>query len=364
MAGDPPDALHMRCAMGFAKLEASGTTSVRLLWPFLELARKGGYDVGRVPKLLGLTDAQLRDPETRVSQRALADLLARAIELSGNRDLGLQAARLVDGAHVGILEYVTRARPSLLSALERNGRYMRLLGDMAQLSFEVQGKTAVWRVRFDPELVIHEAAYEFIVALAVLRTRTLTGIADLAPLEVCFMHPRPADTRRHQKLFRCKVRFGMPETQVVMSTKFLRRPMASAEPHLERLLEQQADAMLARLPRSSSPAARARHVLRAEHELREASAERVARRLGMSVRTLSRKLAAERTSYRALLDETRMHAAVRDLTQTARPIADIAYRLGFASSQSFHRAFRRWTGNTAAVVRERARKKRTRRPGA
>src|SRR5262245_12350210 len=112
MAGDRSDALHRPCAMGFAKPRASGTTSVRLLWPFLELARKGGYDTGRVPRLLGLTQPQLDDPETRVSQQALADLLAQAIQLSGNRDLGLQAARLVDGAHVGIVEYVTRSRPT------------------------------------------------------------------------------------------------------------------------------------------------------------------------------------------------------------------------------------------------------------
>jgi AraC-like DNA-binding protein len=77
----------------------------------------------------------------------------------------------------------------------------------------------------------------------------------------------------------------------------------------------------------------------------------------MSVRTLARRLGEESTSYRMLLDETRKHTALRDLAQTLRPINDIAHQLGFASSQSFHRAFRRWTGDTAASYRDRSRQR-------
>jgi AraC-like DNA-binding protein len=115
--------------------------------------------------------------------------------------------------------------------------------------------------------------------------------------------------------------------------------------------------MLERLPRSKKVGSRVKALLRAEVSMRDASAARVAKRLGMSVRTLSRKLDEESTSYRALIDETRRQLAVRDLTQTARPITEIAYQLGFASSQSFQRAFRRWTGTTASAYRAGARKR-------
>jgi AraC-like DNA-binding protein len=94
-----------------------------------------------------------------------------------------------------------------------------------------------------------------------------------------------------------------------------------------------------------------RRLLAARTELRGATAEQVAARLGQSVRTLARRLEAEGTSYRELLDRMRQQAAEHALAHDDRPIADIADRLGFASPQSFNRAFKRWTGTTAAAYR-------------
>ena len=343
--------------------QSAGTTSVRLVWPFLELARKAGHAerLKRVPELLGLTQAQLDDPNTRISQRVLARMLARAIDSSGNRDIGLLAAQKADSQHIGINEYIARSRATMQDAIEANVRYVRLLGDVVHHGLEIQGKLAYSTFRLDPELAGHPAAYEYVLALAVLRARRITGDPDLAPIEVHFTHAQPADTTRHEKLFRCRLRFGMPVAQLVMSAKFLKRPMARAEPALGELLETQATAMLERLPRSNELVAHVTSMLRAEGSLRGASAERIARRLGMSVRTLSRKLGEERTSYRALFDDARRTAAVRDLTQSERPIAEIAYDLGFASTQSFHRAFRRWTGMTASACRSAARERSGRR---
>jgi AraC-like DNA-binding protein len=336
---------------------SAAAISIRLVWPFLALARKHGWakQAASVHKLLGLSQAQLDDPETRVPTVLVARLLEQAIRASGNRDIGLHAARFLDGAHVGIAEYLARSRPTLREALQAGARYVRLLGDGAHFGMERKGKLAIGRVWFDPQLVVHEAAHEFVLAISVLHARRITGLRELAPLEVHFMHAQPADIALHKKLFRCAVRFGMPATQTVMSAEFLEMRMAQAEPALGRLLEHQADAMLERLPDGDDLATRVRELLRHERTLRDGSAQRVARQLGMSVRTLSRRLDGERTSYRALLDEVRQQSALRELTQGTRPIAEIADRLGFASSQSFHRAFRRWTGTTAALARERAR---------
>lgn len=346
---------------------AKGTVSIRLVWPFLELARAAGHTQAdaRAREWLALTDEQLRDPETRVPLSRIAALLTGAIERTGNRDIGLLAARHVAAAHTGITEYVARSRATLREAIESSVRYSRLLGDLAHHSLVIEGKLAYFRLWLDPELPIHEAAYEYVFALGLLSARRITGIADLAPLEVHFMHREPTDVTPHKKLFRCRLRFGMPIAQVVMRADSLAAPLAGAEPALGELLERQADAMLARLPRSKKTAARVRAALRSEASLRAVSASRIATRLGMSVRTLSRKLDAEGTSYRALFDEVRKQVAIRDLTQSARAIAEIAHGLGFASSQSFHRAFRRWTGSTAAAHRARARERRrrpTRRP--
>jgi AraC-like DNA-binding protein len=338
-----------------AVAQRPGTTSVRLVWPFIALARTNGHDVSHVAAQLGLTAAELEDPETRVPQERIAVLLNGAIERSGIRDIGLLAARYVDGAHLGIGEYLARTRPTLRAAIEGLARYLPLLGDGAGFAFEQRGDRVVSRLWFHPELSIHEAAYEFVVAISVLSARRITGLPQLAPLEVHFMHPRPADVSRHAALFRCPVHFDAEATQTVMSAEFLEMRMASAEPALSALLERQADEMMERLPRDGAVASRVRLLLGGDVPLRAATAERIAQRLGMSVRTLARRLDDEATSYRELLDEARKKLALQELERGRRSIVEIADRLGFASSQSFQRAFKRWTGRAAGRHRKQTR---------
>ena len=337
--------------------KTSATISVRLVWPFIAMIKERGGDPSRVAAWLGLTPQQLDDPDTRVPQAIVARLLGGAIERSGQRDLGLIAARYVESQHFGITEYLARTRPTLRAALADMGRFMPLLGDGAGFAVERKGGRRTVKFWFNDDVVFNEAAYEFVIAIAVLRARRITGNPDLAPVEVNFMHPRPASTKRHEELFRCPVKFGAEITHWVLSESHLEVPIASAEPALGALLEQQATQMLERLPRGDDVSSRVSALLGGAASLRTLSAERIARRLGMSVRTLSRKLSDEGTSYRTLIDSAREHAARRELTQTKRSLTEIAERLGFANPQSFHRAFKRWTGTTADGFRKEAQAK-------
>ena len=338
------------------KTSKKGTMALHLVQPFITLAENQGYPDARafVRNYFALSRAEADDPNTRVPVQRVADLFSAMIAATGNRDLGLIGARFVDAEHMGIGEYLARSRPTVREALESGSRYTRLLGDGAEHGVEVDTKGARWRIQIDPSLKVHEAAYEFMVALGVLRMRRITGVRDLVPLEVHFMHAEPANITRHKKLLGCSIRFGMPMTQVIMSKDFLDRRLPSAEPGFGRLLERQADAMLGQLPPPGDIVAQVRSLLSAEARLRDASAAQIARQLGVGVRTLTRKLSESDSSYRHLIDEARKQVALRDLTGTARPISEISYLLGFSSTQSFHRAFRRWTGMTAARCRERA----------
>ena len=76
------------------------------------------------------------------------------------------------------------------------------------------------------------------------------------------------------------------------------------------------------------------------------TAASTARALVVSERTLHRRLAAEGTSLRGLLDETRRELAQEMLDADRQPVKAVASALGFASTRSLHRAYRRWTGTT------------------
>jgi AraC-like DNA-binding protein len=323
--------------------EAPLTGSVRLVWPFHDVAARDDRATDWICARLGLTEAQFRDPDTRISLQLASSLLDDTIAHMGERDLGLIAAVAFDAAHFGIDEYIARTRPTLRSVMEHTGRYLPLLADGARCTFEARGDLAYLQLQLPATVAIHPAIYEFAMAIGLLRARRITADAGLSPRQVHFTHSRPADISRHERLFQCEVVFGAPITQLVMSTKALDRQMPQADAGLRNLLEQRADAMLARLPQSGGYAEQVLSL--ADSELRTISADHISGRLGVSERTLHRRLAAEGTSYRELIERARKAAALRYLEQP-RSLEEVADLLGYASTQSFQRAFRRWTGTS------------------
>lgn len=80
--------------------------------------------------------------------------------------------------------------------------------------------------------------------------------------------------------------------------------------------------------------------------------ERIAREIGMSSRTMRRKLAEEGSSFQQVLDECRMRQALFEFrTRPDLSIAQIALRLGYAEHSNFTRAFHRWTGTSPQAWR-------------
>jgi AraC-like DNA-binding protein len=72
----------------------------------------------------------------------------------------------------------------------------------------------------------------------------------------------------------------------------------------------------------------------------------VARRLATTPRTLQRRLARAGTSFDVLCDQARKEAADAYLSDTTLSIAEVTYLLGYSEPTAFHRAFKRWHGDT------------------
>jgi AraC-like DNA-binding protein len=77
----------------------------------------------------------------------------------------------------------------------------------------------------------------------------------------------------------------------------------------------------------------------------------IADRLHLSERTLRRRLQAEGTRHKKLVEEIRQELATRYLESSDLGVADIAFLLGFSQAAAFNRAFRRWTGKTPGEYR-------------
>ena len=151
--------------------------------------------------------------------------------------------------------------------------------------------------------------------------------------------------------------FAMGENALVLPAPLLETPCVRADPALVAVLDRYAAERLEQAPRTSSIADRVRSALGDELRGGEPTAARLATRFKMSVRSLSRLLAAEGTSFRELLDALRRDLATRHLAADQLSIGEVAFLLGFSELSSFHRAFKRWTGRTPAEFRQEFRSK-------
>ena len=139
-------------------------------------------------------------------------------------------------------------------------------------------------------------------------------------------------------------------SEAAFALEALARPLPQANPLTARLCEEQCDQLLASRYAEDSLAARVRRRL-LQQTGQFPDAEAVAGEMGMTSRTLRRRLKREGTCFRALLDEVRRMLAEQWLQMGVLTMEEISDRLGFSELSNFNHAFRRWTGQTPARFR-------------
>ena len=86
--------------------------------------------------------------------------------------------------------------------------------------------------------------------------------------------------------------------------------------------------------------------------IKTTSKERLAEELGMSSRTLQRKLNEEGAQYQEILDELRLEMATQFFSRKELSLDEIARKLGYLETRSFYRGFKQWTGKTVGEYRK------------
>lgn len=238
--------------------------------------------------------------------------------------------------------------PNLRIAAGRIATYKRLL---APMTMRVESRPEGFFVgpRWDDpaiELPISLAATElvFLVQLARLGTRE-----TIRPLRV--VSSVPMDPAADYEAF-----FGVAPTRgdahgVFFDPVDADRPFLTASEAMWETFEPELRRRLAELDATASTAERVRSVLIESLPSGEASIESTARRLGLSARTLQRRLGPEGTSFKDIVRETRERLAHHYLTRTSLTYGEISFLIGFNEPSSFFRAFRQWTGSTPESVR-------------
>jgi AraC-like DNA-binding protein len=194
---------------------------------------------------------------------------------------------------------------------------------------------------------------EWLMALIYCGVRAATGVA-FHPLAVEFAVAAPQDTREHERVFGCPVRFGQEANRLWVSRVDWERTNRNANTELLRILELRASGLAAEMPELDSVCDAVRSVACLNLDQGPPTIEQLAKQLSLSPRTLQRRLAAEGASFSELVDQARETTSRRLLHEHSLSLAEIAHLVGFSEQSAFTRAFKKWTGTTPAQFRRSA----------
>jgi AraC-like DNA-binding protein len=331
----------------------AGCIAARVLVRIADYVAARGHDVEALCRSVGLSASALNDPDLRVPYPVAERLGTRAADLTGDANIGLHLAHAVRDTgryDAGVL--LLMASASVRIALQRMVRHQRHWGDgeRAHLVPTRGGmcvRYALPGARAAPGY--RRQADECAMAEIAIGVRLLSG-RDVAPRVVRFRHAAPRDVREHETLFRCPLEFGAGHTEIVLDDAVLDAPMLHANEAYAAIFEQQLERALARLPRQAGAAPDVRAAARAALVGGRCTLAGTARMLGVSPRTMQRRLQSEGTSFGDLVDELRREMALAYLERNAT-IQETAWLLGYRDATAFHHAFKRWTGTTPGRTR-------------
>jgi len=157
----------------------------------------------------------------------------------------------------------------------------------------------------------------------------------------------------YTEFFGCEVLFGQEHNAIVLDPQSLRRPTLQADRYRYAALERNLELLLESVSVEPSRGALApiREAIARNARRGEYGAEALAKRLGMSLRSVERVVGAQGTTVRKLLDQTRESHARRLLEEPGPTIEEITSLLGYSAASAFRRAFKRWSGSTPAEYR-------------
>jgi len=336
---------------------ATGTGMARMasVVPVPGLLRDLGHDPAQVLADLRFPSHLFDDPENRVPVALLSKLLGDCARVTDCPHFGLLVGERCGTATLGKVGFIAKYSNDVGAALSALAANIAHVQDAAIVSLLVRGPHAMLGFMLkNPDTPGADHAVDLCMAWGTAMLRELCGTA-WRPTEVQLSHqPRP-DLQPFRRVFGGPVRFNAEQNALQFESRWLAHRIAHADPGLTALMLR--DIRPASDGVGKSLTAQVRDIIRPAIGANTPPATEVARILGLHSRTLHRRLAAERTSYRGILDETRHNVARQMLRETQLPIGQVASLLGFDEASAFTRAFRRWAGTSPAEWRRQATRK-------
>ncbi|MDN7141295.1 AraC family transcriptional regulator [Pseudomonas sp. JQ170] len=317
------------------------------------VAELQSQDVDPVGLLQGseLSPAQMLDPNTRISHRQKLVIFANMQRLMRHADSGLRAGGRQRLSDFGIFGYAMMSSETFGQAVDFGIRHIRLLGPIFEKSFRLEGSEGVF------------SGQGFFALGELMPLATEFWFASIHSLVQCVLekpfpsvrlllpYPAPEHWQCYEAVFRCPVVFNSEVMEWRFDASVLQLPCPNANPITSAMTMGFCQQLVASLPDESDLIESVRMACLSRSG-RFPGVDAVAEALGMSTRTLHRRLAEQQRTYQSVLDEVRCALAIEFLQQSDMPMDELAAQVGFSEAANFRKAFRKWTGQSPGDYRK------------
>jgi AraC-like DNA-binding protein len=277
--------------------------------------------------------------------------MERAATLLSEPGFGLRLGSSQEISDSGILGFVMLNSATLRDAVSNLQRYFLVVGDGEEFDVVQGGPHVSLRFRErDSALRGLRQNSEYFAAIIVRACRDMTR-KRISPVRAEFMHPRPNARVDYESYLGCPVRFRAEWDAVVFANEVMQHKVLGANDKLLKVLEMSCQKILGPTPKKQEIVHDVRTLIVEGLAHGAVHIDAVASKLGMSSKTLERRLSERNESFSALTDAIRQDLAKQYLSETDFRLEQIAYLTGYSESAALVRAFRRWTNTTPMQFR-------------
>lgn len=332
---------------------AERTVLAMLVQSFALFGVKYGLDPRELCEAAGVNPADLVDSDRQVPHAWFFGVRKALIERLPDKLVSVELGTFVTPDQMGYIGQAIKHAPNGFELIRLLIRGLSLLDSVYErhpIRFEVADGEA--RLRVSAAALGPPDPPECVESLFATLVFNLGALTDARPVarSVCFAHERsPSVQRKLRDFFGCPVQFGQDEHLVTLELRALKAPNVHANSEASRHFEEQVNRLL--IARQEPFVTTVERRLAALLSSGAFSQDAIARAMGMSGRSLQRRLQEHGVTYNGLLSRTRRTLAEGMLSNGRTAVYEVAFALGYDDVSSFHRAFRAWTGLTPKAWR-------------
>jgi AraC-like DNA-binding protein len=311
-------------------------------------------DMDRLGELAGIPIERLFNPQGMIASADVVNILGGVRKLVSDPAVCLHIGEEIGIEILDMVGMMLSTAPTARAAILAFQRYMPLVSTLVSIDLVEEGDAAHIVLRQSDELApIHQEIAESAgAAFWNISRRLVQGEVRLRRISLSYPPPSWAD--EYPRVFgeEVEILFNAAEDVFSFDRAMLDLPMVKHTPGLFQRLQQQAALRLAALPQVETASASVLRLVRKHLGERLLDLPTVAGYMGLTPRTLQRRLKDEDTSFQTLYDSCRQQLARVELLDRNTDAETLSRMLGYSEPSAFYRAFRTWFGCSPSTFRQ------------